>query len=158
ALVVRRQLPKLDAAVCDRDRIDIRAPLGREILERVEAAQLPQLSDDVLGHLALIETVAALLSDDFQRAGKRWKANYLADTRRPPIRQEMLPRSGVTLQLLGDVGPVEGHARRDWESAFGILDGRSKNAGQRLGAMIGKERRPPVDGAGHRHRVRRLHL
>jgi len=24
--------------------------------------------------------------------------------------------------------------------------------------MIGKERRPPIDGAGHRHRVRRLHL
>ena len=112
ALVARRQLPQLDAAVGDRDRRHVGRALGGEIIERVQAAERVELGDDVLGHLAGVEPLAPLAGDDPERLGQRRKAHDLARARHRARLEEMRLGARRGGRCGPRAGPVGGHARR----------------------------------------------
>ena len=131
------------------DRRSLQAWAG-EIVERVQAAERLELGHHVLGHLALVEAVAAVLGDALQRAGERRKAHDLAGLRRAAVLQQVALGAGAG-ELARAVGPVGGDARGNDEAALGQLDGGRQQARERHGAVILQQPAPAIDGARHGH-------
>ena len=119
---VRRALPDVEALVHGADRRGRLGGVLGEILHRVQAADAAQRLDHVLGDLALVEGVAAVLGDRAQRLAELGLAQHLAGQHRPAMRQQIARRVGAVLQLLELVLPVEGDARRDDVALFRRLD------------------------------------
>ena len=88
ALVVRRNLADVEAAIVGRDRRHIVGLVVGQILQAVQRTELPQIGDDVFGYRAAIEAVAALLADLAQRRPELRIADHFARLRRSPLRQE----------------------------------------------------------------------
>ena len=148
-LAVGRAFGDIIAVMIGRDRRHIIGALLVEIIGLMRAADSAQRGDDVVGHLALVEAVAALARDPAQRGGKRRLDALVADRGGVSARQVLRGRVGMQFQLAAPFGPVGGHARRDEEAVLGSVDGSGKHFGQRLRAMILAQRAPGIDGAGH---------
>ena len=130
ALVVRRHLVEVGAAVLDRDRLDVGRLLRGEVFHRVEAAEFAQLRHHVGGDLAGVEGIAALGRDGAQRLAELGELHDLADLRRAATGQQMLAGTGVPFQLVGELRPVVTDARRDDVTALGVLDRWRQHVGE----------------------------
>ena len=157
ALIAGRQLGQLEIPIAADDGLDVGGGpgLGREVIKRVQAAQRFELGHHVLGHLTLVEAVAALLGDDLQGACERRKAHDLAGNGGAAIfLKQVAPGPLSSGKLRHGVGPIRRDARGDCETVLGKLNRRRQNALKRHRAMILQQANPAVDGTRHRHGVR----
>ena len=155
ARAVRRALPDVVALVHGADR---RRRLGRvrgEIFQRVQAADAAQGLDHVVGDLAAVERVAAVLRDRAQRLAEFRLVDHVAGHRRLAVRQQIALGVGAVLQFLELVLPVEGDARRDDVALFRGLDRGLQQGVEPELAVIAQDRIPGIDRAGNADRMRR---
>ena len=151
-LAVRRQLDQLVPAVDARDRLDVDAGGGGEILERMHAAERPQRGDHVLGDLAGVEA----------RRGRRARSGAAPPPGRARGRAARLRRgrrrrrsvARLAAQARRRQPPVAGGARRHRHARLGIGDRRRQAGGEPEPAPVGGEPGEGVDRARHRHRRR----
>ena len=147
-------LPDLMASILRADgRGDFRfVPL--KIFQAVQAADLAQRRDDILGNLSEVEAVASLCRDGPQGAGKRGLADNGARRRRFAIDKKIAGGVHAFAQLFAVARPVPRGARTDHKPIFGGADGRLQRCVEPLAAVPLQQRSPEVDRAGNGDRVR----
>ena len=155
ALAVRRMLDKVDAVVETRDRGGVVAGGRGKVVQGVGPAKRAQRGDHVLGHLALVESGAALPCDAAQDLGLSRGAEDLAHGRRLAAQGVEVARGALEAGQV--VGPVEGDAGGDGDAFLGIVDCGGEDFGQRFQPVVGVQTAEGVDGAGERHGLDRLH-
>ena len=121
-----------------------------KVFQRVQAAEAAQRFDDVFGHRALVETVAALLCDGTQGLAQLRLLDHIAGDRRVAVRQQIARGVGAAAQFLQAVLPVERDAGGDDITFLGGLDRRLQQGVEAELAVIAQDGFPGVDRAGHR--------
>ena len=126
-----------------------------EVVERVQAADLSQGPDHVLGNCTLVERIGAAPGYRPQRLSKFTLRNDVARERRPAVGQKIALGVGAFLQLLKAVLPVERDTGRDHIPLLRGLDRGLQQGIEPELAVIVQNGRPCIDGAGYGDGVRR---
>ena len=154
-LPVRRQLDDVEPAIVRADRRDDVAMVAREIVGGQQSALLLNRRGDVGRDRALVKRLRATGRDRLQGRGKRGQCHDAADRRRRAVRQIILRRARMRLELGGIIGPIGTDARRDDVTILGVTDGRLQRAVEAEAPMRFQNRVPGFDRARHRDGVRR---
>ncbi|GCC45154.1 hypothetical protein chiPu_0029530, partial [Chiloscyllium punctatum] len=155
ALPVRRTLDDVMVMVARRDRLHIIRGVRREIVAVVGAAEATQDIHHLVGGLARVERVAAVLRDPAQGPAERRLRTDVANLRHLAAGKELGRRVAVDLDPRPEAAPILGNARRDAEALLGSRDRRPEDLLQRLAAVIGDQPAPCIDRAGHGHSLGR---
>ena len=154
-LPVRRQLDHVEPAIVRRDRRHDVAAMAREIVRGEQPALLLNGRRDIGRDRALVERLRAAGRDRLQGRGERRQPHDAADRRRCAVRQVILRRARMRLELAGVLGPVGADARRDRVAVLGIADRREQRAVEAEAAVGFEDRFPRLDRARHRDGMRR---
>ena len=135
------------------DGLDIFADGGIEVRPGVMSAERGQEAHHIVGDPAFVESGPALGGDLFQGLGQQRQPDLVAQPVGLAVLEVMFGGGRVPGEDFLVPCPVEGDPVIDREAVAGITDGRLQHIAQGHGAVIGRELRPGVHRARHRHRV-----
>ncbi len=139
-----------------RDRGDVFASRGGEIIQRMQPATGLQGPHDILGGLAAIHLVAAISGDPLEGRSQIGLAVQRPDPGCLSVWQEDARGMLIAQEHLFLQGEVEMHPRGNRVAVPGKADRRLQQFGEWFGSVIGDQPVPCVNGAGHDDRVRTL--
>ena len=149
-LAVGRQFPDVVAPIIRRDGLDPGAGVVLEVLAVKQAADRLRVVDDRVGHLALVEGVAAVADDRPERPGQPGVAEDLADLRGLAAGRKHAAEVGTFASPARRPLPGGGDDLADGEAVLGVGDRRGEQVGPGPRPEPGPELVPAVDAAGDR--------
>ena len=142
-----------DAAIVEPER---RHPVGGvrgKVRFDVRGARCARVPHHRLRELAAVERVAIRLRDAFERRGHRGTGEALAGIRRAPVRREMLEPSKVARHVRKRERPFLRDDRRHEMAVARVADRGLEEVGERQFTEALRQRAPPGNRAGYRHRL-----
>ncbi len=130
--------------------------MPREVFSREEGTARGERFRYVRGDISLVKRARTFCRNDLKRCGKDRETDHIALIGRCAIKQIMLGRAGVCLELADVFLPVKRNTGRHRKSAFGIFDRLRQCAVEAKASMRFQDYFPGIDSTWDGHGMNRV--